>query len=64
VADIRLLNAGGEPKDQYPYKYDKSEQITRNASLGLHSGINFRVEDRYLELGWVFYLHSHVAHLP
>jgi hypothetical protein len=39
VADIRLLNAGGEPKDQYPYKYDESEQITRNTSLGLHSRI-------------------------
>jgi len=39
AADIRLLNAGGVPKDQYPYKNEKSDQVDVRRSLGLHSRI-------------------------
>jgi hypothetical protein len=39
VGDIRLLNDGREPADQYPFKIDTSESVTPQRSLGLHSRV-------------------------
>jgi hypothetical protein len=39
IGDLQLLNAGGEPKDQYPYKSETSDATEVRRSLGLHSRI-------------------------
>jgi len=39
MGDLRLLNAGGEPENQYPFKREPPEVTDIQRNLGLHSRI-------------------------